>query len=53
VLSHWIKSGGLLALVAIGGAGVLVSSHWPFTRDIVLWAGCCALTNLTRQGLRP
>jgi hypothetical protein len=32
-MSRWIKIGGLLALVAIGAAVVLVSSHWPFTRD--------------------
>jgi hypothetical protein len=38
VLSHWIKIGGLLALVAIGGAVVLVSSHWPFTQDTIVSA---------------
>jgi hypothetical protein len=38
VLSRWIKIGGLLALVAIGGAVVLVSSHWPFTRDTIVSA---------------
>jgi hypothetical protein len=38
VLSRWIKIGGLLALVAIGGAVVLMSSHWPFTRDTIVSA---------------
>jgi hypothetical protein len=36
VLSRWIKIGGLLALVVIGGAALLVSSHWPFTRDTIV-----------------
>jgi hypothetical protein len=38
VLFRWIKIGGLLALVVIGGAAVLVSSHWPFTRDTIVRA---------------
>jgi len=38
VLSRAIKIGGLLALVVIGGAAVLVSSHWPFTRDTLVRA---------------
>jgi len=38
VLSRSIKIGGLLALVVIGGAAVLVASHWPFTRDTVVRA---------------
>ena len=38
MLSRWIKIGGLLALGAIGGAVVLVSSHWPFTRDTIVSA---------------
>jgi len=36
VLSRSIKIGGLLALVVIGGAALLVSSHWPFTRDTIV-----------------
>jgi len=36
VLSRWIKIGGLLALVVIGGAAVLVSSRWPYTRDSIV-----------------
>jgi len=38
VLSRWIKIGGLLALVSIGGAAVLMVSRWPFTRDIIVRA---------------
>jgi hypothetical protein len=38
VLLRWIKIGGLLALVAIGTAVVLVSSHWPFARDTIVSA---------------
>ena len=36
VLSRWIKIGGLGAAVVIGGAAVLVASHWPFTRDTIV-----------------
>jgi len=36
MLSRWIKIGVLLALVVIGGAAVLVASHWPFTRDTIV-----------------
>jgi hypothetical protein len=36
VLSRWIKIGGLLALVVIGGTAVLVASRWPFTRDTIV-----------------
>ena len=38
VLSRWIKIGGLLALVLIGGAAVLMVSRWPFTRDTIVRA---------------
>jgi len=38
VLSRWVKISGLLAVVVIGGAAVLVASHWPFTRDTVVRA---------------
>jgi hypothetical protein len=38
VLSRWVKIGGLLALVAIGGAVVLLSSHWPFAHDTIVSA---------------
>jgi hypothetical protein len=38
VLSRSIKIGGLLAVVVIGGAAVLVASHWPFTRDTIVRA---------------
>ncbi len=36
--SRWIKIGGLLALVVIGGAAVLMASRWPFTRDSIVGA---------------
>ena len=36
MLSRWIKIGGLLALVVIGGAAVLVASRWPYTRDSIV-----------------
>lgn len=35
---RWIKIGGLLALVVIGGAAVLMASRWPFTRDNMVTA---------------
>jgi len=38
VLSRWIKIGGLVVLFVIGGATVLVSSHWPFTRQTIVRA---------------
>ena len=38
VPSHSIKIGAVLALVVIGGAAVLLLSHWPFTRDVVVRA---------------
>jgi hypothetical protein len=38
VLSRSIKIGGLLAVVVIGGAAALVSTHWPFTRDTIVRA---------------
>ncbi len=38
MLSRWIKICGLLALVVIGGAVVLVSSHWPFTQKTIVSA---------------
>ena len=38
MLSRWIKIGGLLAVVVIGGAAVLVASRWPFTRDTIVRA---------------
>jgi hypothetical protein len=38
VLSRWIKIGGLLALVLIGGAAALVVSRWPFKRDTIVSA---------------
>jgi hypothetical protein len=38
MLVRWVKIGGLLALVVIGGAAVLVASRWPFTRDSILRA---------------
>jgi hypothetical protein len=36
VFSRWIKVGGLLAVVVIGGAVVLVAKRWPFTRDTIV-----------------
>jgi hypothetical protein len=36
VLSRWIKIGGFLALVAIGGTVVFASSHWPFTQQAIV-----------------
>lgn len=36
MLSRWIKIGGLLALVVIGGTAVLVASRWPFTRGTIV-----------------
>ena len=38
MLARWIKIGGLLVLVVIGGAAVLVASRWPFTRDTIVRA---------------
>ncbi len=38
MLPRWIKIGGMLALVAIGGTVVLVASHWPFTQDTIVGA---------------
>lgn len=38
MLSRWIKIGGLAVLFVIGGATVLVSSHWPFTRQTIVRA---------------
>jgi hypothetical protein len=38
VLSRWIKIGGLLALVSIGGGAVLMIGRWPFTRHTVVRA---------------
>jgi hypothetical protein len=35
---RWIKIGGLLAVVLIGGAVVLMVSRWPFTRDNIVTA---------------
>jgi hypothetical protein len=37
-LSRSIKTVAALALVVIGGAAVLLLSHWPFTRDVVVGA---------------
>jgi len=38
VMSRWVKIGGLLAVVVIGGAAVLVAGRWPFTRDAMVRA---------------
>jgi hypothetical protein len=38
VSSRWIKIGGLLALIVIGGAAVLMISRWPFTSDNIVTA---------------
>ncbi len=38
MLSRWIKIGGLVVLFVIVGATVLVSSHWPFTRQTIVRA---------------
>jgi hypothetical protein len=38
VLSRWLKIGVLLALVAIGGAAVLLLIRWPFKRDTIVRA---------------
>jgi len=37
-LSRWIKTGGLLAVLVIGGAIVFMASHWPFTRGTIVKA---------------
>jgi len=37
-LSRWIKIGGWLAVLVIGGAAVFMASHWPFTRGSVVKA---------------
>ena len=36
MFSRWIKVGGILALVVIGGAVVVVAKRWPFTRDTIV-----------------
>jgi hypothetical protein len=36
VLAHWIKIGVVLVVAAFGCAGVLVATHWPFTRSNVI-----------------
>jgi len=36
VLARWIKIGLVLVAAAIGCAGVLVATHWPFTRGKVI-----------------
>jgi hypothetical protein len=38
MLTRWIKIGGLLALVVIGGAAALVASRWPFTQNTIIGA---------------
>jgi hypothetical protein len=38
MLPRWIKVGGVLALVVIGGAAVVVASRWPFSRDTIIRA---------------
>ena len=37
-LSRWIKIGGLLAVLVIGGAAVFMASRWPFTQGTVVKA---------------
>jgi hypothetical protein len=37
-LSRWIKIGGLLAVLVIGGAAVFMASRWPFTRGTIVKA---------------
>lgn len=36
MLARWIKIGVVLVAAAIGCAGVLVATHWPFTRGKVI-----------------
>jgi hypothetical protein len=37
-LSRWIKIGGLLAVLVIGGGAVFMACHWPFTQGTVVKA---------------
>ncbi len=37
-MSRWIKIGGLLAVLVMGGAIVFMASHWPFTRRMIVKA---------------
>jgi hypothetical protein len=38
VLTRWLKIGGLVVFVVVGGTALLVASRWPFTRDSVVKA---------------